>query len=414
MTETATQPTLAELRTALLEQADKLADINGRSADERASFADDERRAIESIQNLDAQYKARACASLTDPTPTPAAPLAGTRSVGGIIDNRSVGQRVVGSDDYRSWNKDGRSGPLVMEVLPREFIGREARANNLFEEGSTDTVGAGQFLPLGTPFLSPAGIDRRRLFIEDLCASGSTTLSSVPYIRELNPRTTELTASTVSEGGSKPEGQNAFSRADAPVRKVAVWVPATEEILADAPTVRSYIDDRLRYMVMLARELQILKGNGLAPDLTGILNTAGIQTQGATSGDPIVTIANALAKIENVDLQPDGVTMNPIDFWTMAARRTSGSGQLDIINFQDPVSPRIWGLPVVSTRSQTGGHVTVGAWKLAAMVLNREDVTLRVGDQHSDYFIKNLLVILCETRLALAIHRPDGFVDATI
>lgn len=33
-----------------------------------------------------------------------------------------------------------------------------------------------------------------------------------------------------------------------------------------------------------------------------------------------------------------------------------------------------------------------------------------ISDSHSDYFIKNLLAILCEERLALANKRPDAFV----
>jgi HK97 family phage major capsid protein len=219
----------------------------------------------------------------------------------------------------------------------------------------------------------------------------------------------------VAEGTAKPELTATFVRADAPVRKMAGFIPITEEILADAPTIRSYLDDRLRYMVALREELEILKGNGVAPDLTGILNTAGIQTQGATSGDPATTIANAISKIQLVDGEPDAVVMNPSDWWTMETHRSSGSGQFDVLTAWQAGTPyQVWGLRVVTTRNQTAGHATVGAWRIGAQILRREEFTLRIADQHSDYFVKNLLVMLGESRLALAVHRPDYFCDATL
>ena len=82
------------------------------------------------------------------------------------------------------------------------------------------------------------------------------------------------------------------------MRKIAARVPATSEILADAPTLRGYIDGRLRYMLALREQDDILRGNGVSPDLLGILNTTGIQTQTATNNDVPATIADAIAKVE--------------------------------------------------------------------------------------------------------------------
>jgi hypothetical protein len=404
------------LRSTLLETGDKLRDIRSKPDDDRAKFEAEAADCVRQINRLDAELKA-VLLSIAPPQ-NGSGPSAGTRNFQ-VPDLRSFGERIVESEDFLEWQAHGRRGPLVIEgrgnLGDTRAVRGEFRANNLIDEANTDSTSAFQWLPLGTPYLNPAAVDRIRLFVQDLCAQGNTTLASVPYIRELNPRTTELGVSSVAEGASKPEVSNTFVRADAPVRKMAGWLPITEEILADAPTLRSYLDERLRYMVALREELEILKGNGVAPDLTGILNTAGIQTQSATSGDPATTIANAIAKIQLVDGDADGVAMNPSDWWTMVTHRSSGSGQFDVLQAWQQGQPyTVWGLKVVTTRNQTAGHATVGGWRLGAQILRRQEYTLRIGDQHSDYFVKNLLVMLGESRLALAVHRPDFFVDATL
>ena len=40
--------------------------------------------------------------------------------------------------------------------------------------------------------------------------------------------------------------------------------------------------------------------------------------------------------------------------------------------------------------------------------------TIRQSDSHDDYFVKNKVAILAEERVALAVFRPDFFVNTTI
>ena len=40
--------------------------------------------------------------------------------------------------------------------------------------------------------------------------------------------------------------------------------------------------------------------------------------------------------------------------------------------------------------------------------------TVRQSDSHDTFFIYNKVAILAEERIALAVHRPDAFVNTTI
>ncbi|MBZ4288400.1 phage major capsid protein, partial [Mycobacterium tuberculosis] len=43
-------------------------------------------------------------------------------------------------------------------------------------------------------------------------------------------------------------------------------------------------------------------------------------------------------------------------------------------------------------------------------VWDRMDATIEISNQDRDNFVKNMLTILCEERLALAVKRPEAFV----
>jgi HK97 family phage major capsid protein len=343
--------------------------------------------------------------AVANPAPESRGPSA---AFGSLRDERpqTLGQRYVRSDEYRSW-VDGGSKGLLPSLEVRALIDSDT---------TTEVDGnAGMLLPQGQPILP---IPRQmKLTVRDLIPATTTTLSSVPYVREFTPATDETGASSVAEGVAKPEVVMEWSDQDAPVRKIAAWVPATSEILADAPTLRGYIDGRLRYMLALREQDEILRGNGIAPDLLGILNTTGIQTQAATNNDVPATIADAIAKVELVDGDANGIVMNPGDYWASVSERRStffdGAAHAQSgAPFAEPMDT-LWGRPVVRTRAFASLASLVGDFT-GAMIFDRMGVTVRQSDSHSDYFILNKVAILAELRLALAVFRPDYFVSTTL
>src|SRR5690606_35943100 len=129
-------------------------------------------------------------------------------------------------------------------------------------------------------------------------------------------------------GGYKPEGTLAFQKVTATVKTIAEWVPATKRGLADASQLRGLIDDELRADLAEEEEDQILNGSGSGENLTGILQTSGIQTQ-AWSTDLLETIRKAKTKTRTVGrVIPNGIVLNPEDAERLdLLKPTSGDGQ---------------------------------------------------------------------------------------
>ncbi len=314
---------------------------------------------------------------------------------------RSAGQQFVDATKDRGH----RSGNDEIEV------------RNLLT-GAVAAPGSGYFVPVGSPqlYVPPR---RRRLFVRDLIGVQGTGLASIPYIRELNPATNETGATAVAEASAKPEVTMEFEKDDAPVRKLAAWLQITEEALEDAATLRGYIDGRLAYMLMVREEAQVIgvgAGGGNAPNLKGILDFSGVQTN---SGEFYDGVGTSIGKIENVDGDPDGVVANPVDYWAAVTDRHStfydgnafGSGAAAPFG-----APQLtaWGLPVVRSRSVASGTALVGDFGGGATLFERQGPTIRTTDSHASLFISNTWVILAEERIALAVHRADWFVKLTV
>jgi hypothetical protein len=179
---------------------------------------------------------------------------------------------------------------------------------------------------------------------------------------------------------------------------------------------QGYINNRLTYSLAVREELQILNGSGASPQLKGILNFSGVQTQSFVTGDQAGTLGMAIGKIEAVDGEPDAIAIEPITYWTMVTSRHStqfdngyGSGA----PFGTPAS-NPWGLPTIRSRAVAANTAIVGSWRMGATLFDRMQTQVRIGNQHSDFFTTNKVAILAEERVALAVHRADFFCVATL
>lgn len=243
-----------------------------------------------------------------------------------------------------------------------------------------------------------------------------TTTTSQVAIKYMEETTFTNAAAEVAEGGTKPEAALALTERTDPVRKIAVWIPVTEEQLEDVPGIQGYIDNRLTFMVRQRLDSQILVGDGTAPNLSGILDRSGIQTQ-AKGADPTPdAFYKAMTKVRltgagNGGAIPNVMYMHPNDWQEIRLLRTADG----IYIWGSPADPgidRMWGLAVVLAEGLTEGTGLVGDTSFVELAV-KKGITLKTTDSHSDYFIKNQLVILAEMRAALVVYRPAAWCQVT-
>ncbi len=249
----------------------------------------------------------------------------------------------------------------------------------------------------------------RRMTVRDLLAPGRTSSNLVEFFREL---LFTNSANVVSETTLKPESDLTFEAASAKVTTIAHWIPASKQIMADAPGLQSYVDARMRYGLDFKEEQQLLNGSGVGENLLGLYTaaTAFALPSGATApAQRLDRLRAAILQAELAEFPVDGIVVNPVDGYNLEVMKTTDGAYL----FTNPVGTndfRIWGRRTVQTQAMAQNTALVGAFQTAAQIFDREDASVTISSEDRDNFIRNMLTVLAELRLALAIYRPQALV----
>jgi len=250
----------------------------------------------------------------------------------------------------------------------------------------------------------------RPLQVAQLIPQVETSQSAVQYMEET---TFTNNAAEAAEGGTYAEAALAFTEQSSNVRKISVFLPVTDEQVEDVPQLRGYIDNRLPFMVRQRLDSQILTGNGTAPNLRGLLNVVGIQTQ-AKGADPVPdAVYKAIVKVETTgQAMANAVVFNPSDWQSVRLLRTA-DGLYIWGNPSDAGPERIWGLQVLRAQAETAGTALVGDFSNFSQLAVRRGVDVQISNSHSTYFIEGKQAIRCDMRVALVCFRPAAFCTVT-
>lgn len=308
---------------------------------------------------------------------------------------QTAGERFVGNDEFKSFAEQNRPrGRVIVDVK---------------DITSLTTDAAGSVGDLVQPQrVGQVDLPQRRMTIRNLLAQGNIATSSIEYEREVGFTNN---AAPVAEGTLKPQSELQYTDETATVRTIAHWMRTSVQILADAPALRSIIDQRLRYGLSYVEEGQLLNGDGTGQNLEGLVTaaTAYAAPGGLTAGQAIDTIRLAMLQVSLAEYPPNGVVMNPID-WAAIEMLKDGDSRYLIGNPQGTLNPTLWGLPIVATQAMGEDKFLVGAFNLAAQIFDRQNATVEVSTEDQDNFVRNKVTIRAEERLALAIYRPEALV----
>ena len=242
---------------------------------------------------------------------------------------------------------------------------------------------------------------------------GTTDSNAVSYVREKG--FTNNAGPQASEGAKKAQSTLQFEEMTTSVKTVAHYVKASRQVLDDASMLQSYINGRLTYGLKLKEEQQLLNGDGTGGGIQGIMNVAQAFADPASMKNYTIIdqLRLALLQVVIAEYPSNGFVLNPID-WAKIELEKDTTGRHIIGNPQNLAQPTLWGVPVVQTKAITAGDFLTGSFDLGAQIFDRQQSGIAVSTENEDDFVKNLVTILCEERLALAIYRPEAFVKGKL
>lgn len=252
--------------------------------------------------------------------------------------------------------------------------------------------------------IRPYGTEERT--VADLMLQGTTNAQKVTYFEET---TFTNAAAETAEAAAKPESALDFTLREDNVRKIATWIPVTDEMLEDVPGFESYLRGRLADMVRLREELQLLQGNGSGQNILGVYNRTGVQTVTGYGQSTIDSILQGITEVQ-VDgfAEPTAMVIHPRDWFDVRTSKDTTGNYLLGPATQDPNAARPWGLQVRVTQNAVLNTALVGAFNLA-QIYRKSGIAVAISTENEDYFIKNKLAVRAEERLALAVYRPAAF-----
>lgn len=248
----------------------------------------------------------------------------------------------------------------------------------------------------------------RPLTIRNLIDVGTTDSNLIEWVQEL---VYTNNANVVTEGGLKPESNITYDLKSTPVRTIAHWIRASKQVLADFKQLQSLINGRLMLGLKIKEEDEILMGDGTGQHLLGLIPQAtAYNTAFNVGGDSMIdTIRHAILQVRLAFYPASGVVMSPTDWHNLELTKDNENRYL-LASPTSRTPPMIWGLPVVESDPIPRGNFLVGAFRLAATLWDREQAAILVSTEDQDNFVRNLVTILAEERLALTVHRPAAFV----
>jgi HK97 family phage major capsid protein len=331
------------------------------------------------------------------------------------------GTQFIQSREYRELKLNGT---FQMAIARPTFAVTMKEGTSLLEwkallRGGSESSGGGFVVNDHRPgFLD---LKQRSVQVLDLIPRVTTESDTIEYVKEdtftnAAAFTAEATA-TGSTSGSKPESTLAYSVATSPVKSLAHWIPVTNRMLNDAPMIRGIINTRLLMGLDLSLETQVVTGDGNGENLTGFTVATGVQIQGLGSDTVLDCLwkARQLVRVTGRG-NPEAYLVHPND-WTgvrlareNAATATLGNYLMGPPTLQGPVT--VWGIPVVESDVITENTALVGDFGQGCTLFDREQAAIRVGTVN-DQFIRNMLTILAELRLAFVVWRPAMFCKVT-
>ena len=248
------------------------------------------------------------------------------------------------------------------------------------------------------------------LTLESLFAHVPTQSNAIEFTKEASFTNN---AAEAAEGAEKGESVNTFSLVNMPVSTVAHWLRISRQLASDNVALAAYVNNRMVYGVNRRVETQLGAGDGIAPNISGILDSGNFTAHGYAAAalgtlKKWVLIRKIIGDLWAVGGVADAILLNPADFATIEIDMFDvATNNMQRMSTDAAGNARIFGIPVVQSNGITADNIAIGDFNQAGTIYDRESVQVEMSDSDDDNFTKNMITIRAERRLALTIERPS-------
>ena len=259
--------------------------------------------------------------------------------------------------------------------------------------------------------------------MRQILGAGSTQGDTVYYPKAtgktgVGPGPWDYDKVDVSGTVAKPDFEMTFDNVSAPVKWIAGILRIPRQMLDDVSWLASYLGAAAPQELLAAEDAQLLNGDGIGNNLSGIIPNATAYTPSGAYVGVETIIDAAFGQMATVNQNsPTDVILNPLDIVSIILNKatTSGlynlpNGTVGIVNGQLSIA----GLNVQKSNLIGAGDFLVGDFLRGANLVTRQAPQLRAYEQDRDNVQKNMITFRIEERIALPIFYDEAFVTGSL
>lgn len=252
----------------------------------------------------------------------------------------------------------------------------------------------------------------RSVFIESIANVTPMTADSLSYVEVVTESGAPL---RTDELGTIPEKDFEFQEFKASLKKITVMNKHSVEILQDAPQLVNAIKGWLQEDVNIVTDQQLLTGNGVGDNLSGVFTVASV-LDAAAVGTKRVAFAN-LADVIRVAItkvvvagkgkfQANYVLLNPDDADALDLTKDE-TGQYVLPPFKTADGTTIKGARIIENVGITAGKFLVGDFR-KLHIGTKGGVEIEMTNSDGDDFSKDILSVKLRRRVASYVRQNDS------
>jgi len=319
-----------------------------------------------------------------------------------VKDLRTALSEQLNSEAFKGYLKAKKGGSKKASYdVTMENI--EARKATVTPSTATTDTSAPDYLNTGIIY-DPS----RDMFVRNFIPSGTTNANTVVVPVELT--ITDGTAVT-TEGSQKGVSQFTLDNKSFPVMKIAAILKISEEMLDDIPGLVTYIVNRWGAKLKVKEDNVLLYSTASSTAFDGL--TVAAQAYDDDLADSAVNkwdvLMNAITQCRIDEYRATAIMMHPTDVLTLKTEKGTDGHYLGRSPW-DRLPMFCDGVQIIETTAIGAGEFLVGDFQRGAQLFDRKTASINFYDQDEDNAQKNLITVVIEERLALAIYRPNAFV----
>lgn len=254
-------------------------------------------------------------------------------------------------------------------------------------------------------------LPKRKLHLRELLQGGGMgNKSTFDYVKEI---TGTGSIANAAEGATKSQFGLKLQEASVYAEWIAGFLKISRNMLDDVEGMTTFLQSRLPELLLRQEDTQILNGSGVRPNLLGIQSVGNYTAGAAAVTNRAETLINAIAQLENLDREANGILISISDWYTLWLYKGATSGEYTLpVNLIEKVGNQMYvaGVPVYRSTAQTFSDYLVGDWTMGANLVTREPARVEFFVEDGTNVQSNQVTVRIEERVALPVYGSDYFI----